>query len=131
MSGMAKVIIMGRIGRTPELKYLKDGDPVLEIPVAVGDGKDHTSWFDCTFFGKTADNVAKYFNKGSRILLEGNLWQDKWEKDGTPRSKVKVKAYSFHFIDAKSEEPSEFDQRPAVEEEDVSQDQKEESPLPF
>ena len=63
-------------------------------------------FFDVTAFGKTAENIQKFFSKGSRILIDGSLDFQQWEKDGQKRSKVGIKVNGFDFIDKKSQAPS-------------------------
>ena len=104
---MNQVNLVARIGKEIELKYLPSGSAIASFSVAVNqdykkDGQkvEKTSWFDITAFGKTAENVNQYFNKGSMIGITGELEQQTWAaQDGTKRSKVIIKLQNFTFID--------------------------------
>lgn len=69
-----------------------------------GEKIEKTSWLDIVAFGKTAENVSKYFRKGSRIGISGELEQQTWTANGgTNKSKVVIKLQNFTFIDKKSD----------------------------
>jgi len=121
---MNTVVIMGNMTRDVELKYSQSGTAIGSFGIAVNEKKKDQSgnyidvpmFFDVTAFGKTAENIQKFFGKGSRILLNGSLDFQQWEKDGQKRSKVGIKAFSFDFIDRKSDaapQPSPQAQQPA------------------
>lgn len=109
MASYNKVILMGNITRDPELRQTQGGTSVVKFTVAINDkikDKDTTSFIDCTAFGKTAENIAKYFHKGSPILIEGRLRQESWtdKQSGQNRSKLVIVADKFEFVGgAKSE----------------------------
>lgn len=108
---MNTTIIMGNITRDPELKYTTSGKPVCQFGIAhnskykAGDGtmKEDVLFLDCESWNATAENIAKFFAKGSKILVEGLLKMDTWKdkNDGTNRSKIKLKVERFHFVDSK------------------------------
>lgn len=60
-------------------------------------------FFDCSAWGNTGDNIAKFFSKGQKIALTGQLKQDRWEKDGEKRSKVGIRVDSFDFCGDKKQ----------------------------
>ena len=103
------VIIGGNLTADPEVKYLPSGTAAGEFTVAVnenwkddgGNKMEKTHFIRCFCFGKTAENIAKYFKKGQRILVEGALAQDAWEdkETGKKREKTRVKVMGFHFIE--------------------------------
>lgn len=96
----SRVIIGGRITRDVELKTLNDGTAVAGFSVAVnGYKKEDVSFFEMSAFGKTAENIAKFFKKGNNILVDGTLKQETWEKDGQKRSKTKIVVDRFDFVD--------------------------------
>ena len=95
--------ILGRLVRDPELKYTAQGTEVCTISMAVDSGwgdKKKTSFFDVTIFGKRAETVNQYLNKGSLALVDGRLEQQRWEdKDsGQKRSKVVIIANDVKFM---------------------------------
>ena len=106
---MNKIQLLGTMTRDCELKYAQSGTAVGNFSIAWNekiksqDGQyaDKAHFFDITAWGKTAENINKFFNKGSRILIDGQLQFSQWEKDGAKRSKVDIKVNSFYFIDRK------------------------------
>jgi len=107
-----KVIIGGRLTRDPQLSYLPNQTPVVELGVATnycwtskeGEKKEDVCFVDCQCFGKLAENVNKYFQKGRPILIEGRLQFNQWETpDGTKRSKHRIVVESFTFVDSKQD----------------------------
>lgn len=108
---MNKVQILGTMTKDCELKYANSGTAIGSFGIAYnekrkdasGNYNDVAMFFDCTAFGKTAENINKFFGKGSRILLDGSLDFQQWEKDGQKRSRVGIKVNQFDFIDRKSD----------------------------
>lgn len=113
---------MGHLAAAPELRYLPGGQTgVVDLAIAVNERykKDDeviesVSFVDCVFFGRTAEVVNEYLKKGSPILVEGRLRQDRWEKDGQKRSKLKVIVEQMKMIGGK---PTESQSENAAEEE--------------
>ena len=102
---MNNVILLGNLTRDPELTSSKSGTSIVNITIAEnktiisnGEKQTKTNFFPCTAFGKTAENIAKYFSKGKPILIEGSLQQEVWETDGKKNSKIKVVIEKFDFI---------------------------------
>lgn len=104
-----KVFIQGRIGKQPELKTTPQGKSVTSFSVAVqrdfgndGNGEKPVDWFNVTAWRNTAEFIAKYFSKGSLILIEGSLQQNKYtDKNGNNREAVNIVANSVYFCDSK------------------------------
>ena len=108
MKDINSVVVVGRLTRDAELKYTPSGTAVLDLSVAVnrsvkrGDGwEDEASFFDIVLFGKLAEGVAQYCTKGQQVGVQGSLRQDRWEKDGVPRSKVKIIADTVRLLGGK------------------------------
>ena len=107
---MKIALVKGNLTRDPETTTLPSGDSVTNFSVAVndvyidkqGNKVESTDYIDCKAYGKTADNIAKFFNKGRPIIIEGELRQEKWvdKLDGGNRSKLIVVANKFHFADS-------------------------------
>lgn len=100
------VCLMGRTTREPEQKFTSGGMCILSFSLAVnrsvkkGDKwEDEANFFDCTFFGKGAEAVSKYIGKGTPLFIEGELRQERWEKDGQKRSIVKVIVNNLRLLD--------------------------------
>lgn len=105
------VNIMGNLTRDPELKNTPSGKSVCSLSIANnrvyskgGEKATEVSYFDVEVWGVVAENCAKYLKKGSGIIVEGRLKQDRWEKDGKTQSKVRITANSVHFLPKRTEE---------------------------
>jgi single-strand DNA-binding protein len=99
--GYQKIVIVGNIGKTPEIKYTPQGKAVCSFSVAVTEGidKEHTEWFSVEVWEKTAEAVSKYCDKGSPVLVEGRLKTRKWtDKDGNARYSTDLKATRVEFL---------------------------------
>ena len=104
---MNNINILGTITREPELKYTAGGIAILSFGIAYNEKRkqqdgsyaDTTHFFEVTSFGKKAEVVNQWFQKGSRILIQGSLDYQSWEKDGQKKSKVGIKLNDFDFID--------------------------------
>lgn len=106
-----KVILMGNLIRDVTLRTA-GASTVASFTIAVnrfyttkeGDKKEDVTFVDCTAFGRTADNIGRFFSKGKRILIDGVLRTDSWEdkKDGSKRSKLVVIVENFHFTESHS-----------------------------
>lgn len=103
---MQKMLIIGNLGKDPELKYNQSGKPVTRFSVAVTErrkeGEDETEWFNAVTFGQTAENVNRYLKKGSQVFIEGRIKTRKYEKDGQTRYLTELYADSVQFLDRKS-----------------------------
>lgn len=100
-----KVIIAGNLTRDVELTATKTGTSIANITIAVnetivsnGEKQTKANFFSCTAFGKTAENISKYFAKGKPIFIEGRLQQEVWETDGKKNSKTKIVVDKFEFV---------------------------------
>lgn len=107
MAGVNKCLILGNLGRDPEVTYTQAGKAVCKITVATsetwndkqtGEKKEKTEWHRITFFGKQAETVGKYMKKGSQIYVEGKLQTSQYEKDGITRYSTDIMANNFQFI---------------------------------
>ena len=107
---MNKVIIIGRLGRDPELKYTPSGQPVCNISVASDesykdkDGKkvELTEWHRVQLWRHQAEFAGKYLSKGRLVLVEGKLQTRKWEdKDKITRYVTEIIARNIQALDSK------------------------------
>jgi single-strand DNA-binding protein len=133
MASFNRTIIVGTLTRDIELRYLQSGTAVGEVGIAVNErykkGEEwveEVSFFDCVFWARKAEVLAEYCGKGSSILIEGRLKQERWEKDGQKHSKVKIVADDFKMLDKK---PQDGEQKPAPKQN--QQRQQEEESRPF
>ena len=99
---MNLVVLSGRMARDPELRYTSGGKAYTNFTLAVQKTKDEAEFIDCVAWEKTAENIAEYFRKGNRILIQGRLNVSSYEQNGEKRKSVKVQAFSFEFIDSKN-----------------------------
>src|SRR3989338_9133570 len=102
------VNIMGNLTRDPEIKYIPSGKAVCGLSIANnrvytknGEKVTEVSYFDVDVWGPAAENCSKYLTKGSGIIVEGRLRQDRWEKDGKTQSRVRITANAVHFLPKK------------------------------
>lgn len=102
-----KIIVVGNLGRDPELRYTPQGTAVCDFSIATnekkrdkaGEMQDVTTWFRITLWNKLAENASKYLNKGSSVYIEGRLRIEEWtDKDGKNRSTLEVNGTDMHFI---------------------------------
>ncbi|MCC6758561.1 MAG: single-stranded DNA-binding protein [Candidatus Omnitrophica bacterium] len=105
------VNIMGNLTRDPELKYTPAGKSVCSLSIANnrvftknGEKVQEVSYFDVEVWGVVGENCAKYLTKGSGIIVEGRLKQDRWEKDGKTQSRVRISANNVHFLAKKRDD---------------------------
>ena len=104
-------ILMGRLTRDPELKYTSNGKAYATFTLAVQKTKDEAEFIDCIAWEKTAENIAEYFGKGNRILIQGRLNVSNYEQNGEKRKFTRVQAFNFEFIDSKNSGNSQSDNR--------------------
>lgn len=108
---MNEIFLLGYIGRDPELRYTSGAKQtaVCRFSLAVAreyskDGEKAADWFSCVAWGVTAENISKYFHKGSRILVSGRVQTGTYsDNEGVTRAKFDVMVRSFEFVDKKSE----------------------------
>jgi single-strand DNA-binding protein len=122
MASYNRIIMMGNLTRDPQLSYLPSKTPVVDFGLASNrkfkraDGTDgeETCFVDCRCFGRMAETINKYCQKGKSLLVEGRLTYDTWEaQDGSKRSKHRIMVENFTFVggpggqDASRQRPAE------------------------
>lgn len=107
MPSYNRIIMIGHLTRDPQLSYTPSQTAVCNFGVASnrtwndqsGHKREEVCFVDCAAFGKTAENINRFFKKGKPILIEGRLALNQWEdQQGNKRSKHKIVVESFHFI---------------------------------
>ncbi len=108
MANFNKVMLMGNLTRDPELKYLPSGMAVTNLGLAVnrnwtdresGEKREEVCFVDLEAWGRTAETMNEYLQKGRTVFIEGRLRQQRWETDdGQNRSKHVVVIDSFQFV---------------------------------
>ena len=107
----AKVMIIGNLGRDPEMRYTPNGRPVTEFSVAVSHSKpdgsggwvdEGTDWFRVTVWGDRAERTAEQFRKGNKVFVEGRFRTREYEaKDGQKRTSLEITADNVISLDAR------------------------------
>lgn len=101
------VTLTGRLTRDSELKYMQSGNAQVRFSIAVGRSKRNadgswgteTSYFDCVYYGKPAEGVNSFLQKGRQVALTGELRQDRWEgQDGQARTRVEIYVSSLLLL---------------------------------
>lgn len=107
MSTVNKLIIVGRLGKDPELRYTQGGKAVCNLSVATseswkdkdGNQQEETEWHRVTVWGATAENCEKYLSKGRQVYVEGRIKTNKWKDDeGNDRYSTEVVASNVTFL---------------------------------
>lgn len=108
MASVNKVIIVGNLGRDPEIRYMSNSEAVTNITVATtenwkdkhtGEKKELTEWHRVIFYRKLAEIVSQYLKKGSQIYVEGRLQTRKWiDKDGVEKYTTEIIADNMQML---------------------------------
>ncbi|MBT9160680.1 MAG: Single-stranded DNA-binding protein [Dehalococcoidia bacterium] len=102
------ISILGTLGKTPEALHYESGTIICEFSIAVNrkvKGEQVTDWWAVKSFGKTAEIIGQYFEKGHQILIHGELTQDHWadKSTGEKRTKPVIIVNSFDFVERRSD----------------------------
>jgi len=105
--GMNKVYLLGNLGADPELKHATNGTAYLRFRLATterwkdkqGELQERTDWHTVQLWGKRAEALANYLSKGSRVMVEGKVETNSYEKDGQPKYFTYVKARDIFLTD--------------------------------
>lgn len=104
-----RVILSGRLGKDPDLRYTPSGKAVATFSLAVTDNfnREVTHWLNCVIWGKSAENCSSYLNKGSHAAIEGRIQTRSYEnKEGRKVSVTEIVADRVEFLDSKGKEKS-------------------------
>ncbi len=109
--GVNKVILVGNLGKDPEVKYMPNGNAVANITVATsetwkdkqtGEQKENTEWHRVTFYRRLAEIAGEYLKKGSKVYIEGRLQTRKWQgQDGQDRYTTEIIANEMQMLDSR------------------------------
>lgn len=109
MAGLNKVMLIGNLGKDPEMRYTANGAAVTSFSLAVsrtyqgndGERKEETEWFDVTTWNKQAELVSQFLSKGRKAYVEGRLHTRSYEdKEGIKRYRTEVIADRVLFLDS-------------------------------
>jgi single-strand DNA-binding protein len=108
-----KIILVGNLGRDPELRYTAQGTPVCSFSMATnerrkdrnGEMQDHTTWFRITLWNRLAETASQYLQKGRQVYIEGRLRVEEYiDRDGKPRHSLEVFATDMQFIGTRGDD---------------------------
>ncbi|MDE0472615.1 MAG: single-stranded DNA-binding protein [Ekhidna sp.] len=111
MSGINKVILVGRLGRDPEVRHLESGATVANFSMATsetykdrqtGEKREQTEWHNVVLWRGLAEVAEKYVKKGDMIYVEGKLRTRSWEKDGVTRYTIEVVGDNMTMLSGRS-----------------------------
>lgn len=113
MSRVNKVILVGNLGRDPEIKVFPSGDQVANVTIATtdkwrdkqsGEMKEHTEWHRLVFNGRLAEIVGQYLRKGSQIYVEGSIRTRKWtDQNGQDRYSTEIRVDQMQMLGGKQD----------------------------
>jgi single-strand DNA-binding protein len=121
MASINKVIIIGRLGKDPEVKYTPSGDAVCNFSVATsdkwadkstGEKKERTEWHRIVAWRRLAEICGEYLKKGREVYIEGKLQTRSWEKDGTKRYMTEILASTVQFLGDNRQEAGQAEEKP-------------------
>ncbi len=110
-----KVMVIGNVGKDPEMRYTPNGAAVTSFTVAAnrrwtspdGEQREETDWFNVVAWNKLAETVNRYVSKGSKVYIEGRLQTRSWEgADGQKRYRTEVIAQTLLLLDSRPKSPS-------------------------
>jgi len=139
MASVNKVILIGNLGRDPEVRYTQSGTPVANFTMATtdrwsdaasGERKERTEWHRIVCWAKQAEIVGEYLRKGKQVYIEGSLQTREWtDRDGNKRYTTEVRAQRVQMLGRADDRPAAVpDKAPQVAEPDAGY---EEDDIPF
>lgn len=109
--GVNKVILVGNLGQDPDVKYMPNGDAVVNVTLATsdtwkdkatGENREKTEWHRIVMFRRLGEIAGEYLRKGSKVYIEGKLQTRKWQgQDGTDRYTTEIVANEMQMLDSK------------------------------
>lgn len=115
--GVNKVILIGNLGKDPEVRYMPSGAAVTNVTIATsetwkdkqsGEMQERTEWHTVVFFNRLAEIAGEYLRKGAKVYVEGSLRTRKWQaKDGSDRYTTEIVASELQMLDSKGEQQRE------------------------
>ena len=111
--GINKAILIGNLGKDPEVRYQQSGAAVANLSVGTsetwkdknsGENRESTEWHKVVFFGRLAEIAGEYLKKGSKVYIEGSIKTRKWQdKDGNDRYTTEIVGREMQMLDGKSQ----------------------------
>lgn len=108
MTSVNKVILVGRLGRDPETRYLTSGKAVTNFSIATSykrQGEEQTEWHRCTCFDRVAEIVAEFVRKGDLLYIEGSIRTEKYQdRDGVERQATNIIVNQVQMLNSKAQQ---------------------------
>ncbi len=110
--GINKVILIGNLGRDPEVRYTPSGTAIANVALATSDSwkdkntgerQERTEWHRVVFFSRLAEIVEQYLKKGAKVYVEGRLQTRSWEQDGIKRYSAEIVANDMQMLDSRGD----------------------------
>ena len=107
MAGVNKAILIGNLGRDPELRYTQSGQAVVNFSIATtenwndksGERQERTEWHRIVVWGKTGENCARFLSKGRTVYVEGRIQTREWDdREGQKRTTTEINAQTVTFL---------------------------------
>lgn len=106
MASVNRVILVGNLGKDPDVRYTPSGEAVVNFSLATtdkwkdkaGEQQERTEWHRIVLFGRQAEIAAEYLKKGAQVYVEGSLQTRKYEKNGEDRYVTEIKGQSFQML---------------------------------
>ncbi|MHB1949899.1 MAG: single-stranded DNA-binding protein [Acidiferrobacteraceae bacterium] len=121
--GINKVILVGNLGKDPEVRYVPNGAAIANITLATseswkdkttGEKQERTEWHRVVFFGKLAEIAGEYLKKGAQVYVEGRLQTRKWQdKEGKDRYTTEIVANDLQMLGSRAGGGESYSQEPA------------------
>ncbi|MCY4182560.1 MAG: single-stranded DNA-binding protein [Gammaproteobacteria bacterium] len=108
--GINKVILVGNLGKDPEMRYTSSGAAVANVTIATGESwkdrntgeqQERTEWHRVVFFSRLAEIVGQYLKKGSKVYVEGRLQTRSYEREGVTRYTTEIVANEMQMLDSR------------------------------
>lgn len=137
MASLNKVMIIGHLGRDPELRYTNTGTPVANLNIATdesytdkqGNRVDRTEWHRVSVWDRQAENCNTYLRKGSQVFVEGSLQTRQWQdQQGQTRYSTEIRAQRVQFLDSRKNQGQQGDYPPRQQAQGGYQQQPQQGP---
>jgi len=116
MASYNRVLLIGNLGRDPELRYTQNQTAICNLNIATnevwndkaGNRQERTEWHRVVVWGKQGEQVSKYLSKGSQVFVEGSLTTRSWDdaKTGQKRYMTEIRAQTVRFLDRRGDGPT-------------------------
>ena len=116
MASVNKVILIGNLGKDPEVRYAPSGSAICNVTIATsrqwkdktsGERQEETEWHRTTFFDRMAEIAGEYLKKGSLVFVEGRIQTRSWDKDGETRYTTEIVGESMKMLPSGGSKPKE------------------------